>query len=192
MLSYFHIGNCTTQIVMFGDSLVAGYGLPPKDALPQKLEDFLNKEGMQVKVVNAGISGDTTADGVSRLNYITTLKPEYVIIVLGGNDMLRNWDPSKTNANLETIIKTLKENGIKVILTKIEAALNYGPAFKKQFDSIFPTLAKKYNIETIPFFMVSVVSNQSLMLFDGIHPNSKGVDEIVKEMGPLIKKIIEG
>lgn len=191
MLAYFQIGNCTTQIVMFGDSLVAGYGVLPEESLPSKLEKFLKDKGQDIAIINFGVSGNTTTDGLARLDKVTSLKPNYVIIVLGGNDMLRGYNPKITYDNLEKIILKFKEEKIKIILTKVQAATNYGPFYKGKFDQVYDELEDKYSIDTIPFFMEYVINDPTAMQGDGIHPNSKGIDIIVSKIGPMILKIID-
>lgn len=191
MLAYFQIGNCTTQIVMFGDSLVAGYGVSPQDSIPSKLEKYLKDQAQDVVIINAGVSGNTTTDGLARIDNIVNLKPNYVVIVLGGNDMLRGYNPKITYDNLEKIIQKFKEEKIKIILTKVQAATNYGPFYKEKFDQVYDELASKYSLDTIPFFMEYVINDPTAMQADGIHPNAKGVDIIISKMGPMILKIID-
>lgn len=176
---------------MFGDSLVAGYNLAQTDSLPAQLETALIKKRLDVKVINAGISGDTTFGGVERLNSILDQKPNIVIIVLGGNDMLRGIDPEKTYQNLEQIIATLQKNNIKVILSEMKSSANYGFQFKSKFDAIYPKLSKKYSLPLIPFFMEKILYDQTKMLSDGIHPNALGVAEIVQKILPIIEKEVK-
>ena len=176
---------------MFGDSLVAGYNLTATDALPSQLEAAFIKKGLDVKVVNAGISGDTTFGGIERVNSILEQKPNVVIIVLGGNDMLRGIDPEKTYQNLEQIIITLQQNNIKVMLCEMKSSANYGLQFKSKFDAIYPKLSKKYSLPLIPFFMEKILYDPTKLLSDGIHPNALGVTKIVQNILPIIEKEVK-
>ncbi len=176
---------------MFGDSLVAGYNLAATDALPAQLETALIKKGLDVKVINAGISGDTTFGGIERVNSVLEQKPDIVIIVLGGNDMIQGIDPEKTYANLEQIIVTLQKNNIKVMLCEMKSSANYGFQFKSKFDAIYPKLSKKYSLPLIPFFMEKILYDQTKMLSDGVHPNALGVIEIAQNILPIIEKEVK-
>ncbi len=176
---------------MFGDSLVAGYNLSPDQALPAQLEAILLKDGVDVKVKNFGVSGDTTSNGLARIELALSEKPDLVIIVLGGNDMLRNVSPEITYANLESIIKKFQDSKAKVVLAEMKATLAYGLGFKRQFDSIYSKLSKKYSLTLIPFFMEKIIYDQTKMLSDGIHPNALGAAEIAKDMAVVIKKEIK-
>jgi acyl-CoA thioesterase-1 len=190
-VAYVFPAYSSTQIIMFGDSLVAGYNLAATDALPSQLEAAFIKKGLDVKVVNAGISGDTTFGGIERVNSILEQKPNVVIIVLGGNDMLRGIDPEKTYQNLEQIITTLQKNNIKVMLCEMKSSANYGLQFKSKFDAIYPKLSKKYSLPLIPFFMEKILYDPTKLLSDGIHPNALGVTKIVQNILPIIEKEVK-
>ncbi len=190
-VAYVFPAHSSTKIIMFGDSLVAGYGLSPSETLPAQLENALIKSGLDVKVINAGISGDTTFGGLERVDSIIQQSPNIVVIVLGANDMLRGSDPEKTYENLDSILQKLKNKNIKTMLTTITSSLNYGLAYKSNFDSIYPKLAKKHSIPLLPFFMEKIIYDQTKILSDGIHPNAVGVASIVEEIMPIIKKEIQ-
>ncbi len=176
---------------MFGDSLVAGYNLAPDQALPKQLEAALQKDGLDAVVENFGVSGDTTYSALQRTDLASDKKPKIIVIVLGGNDMLRNVPPEQTYENLENIIKRFQEKNIRVILCEMKASTMYGLGFKSKFDSIYSKLARKYSVKLVPFFMEKVIYDQTKMLSDGIHPNALGVAQIVQDILPIIKKEIK-
>jgi len=179
------------RIVGFGDSLMAGYQLSPGDSFPEKLEAALRARGHDVTVANAGVSGDTTGDGLSRLDWSVPDDTDLVILELGANDMLRGIDPATAEKNLNEIITRLEERGIKILLIGMYAAPNLGPDYKQAFDSIYPRLAEKYNLPLVPFFLDGVVGNASLQLQDGMHPNAEGVDLMVKNVLPAVEPLVE-
>ena len=179
------------RIVGFGDSLMAGYQLSPGDSFPEKLEAALRARGHDVTVANAGVSGDTTGDGLSRLDWSVPDDTDLVILELGANDMLRGIDPATAEKNLDEIITRLEERGIKILLIGMYAAPNLGPDYKQAFDSIYPRLAEKYNLPLVPFFLEGVVGNASLQLQDGMHPNAEGVDLMVKNVLPAVEPLVE-
>lgn len=179
------------RIVGFGDSLMAGYQLSPGDSFPEKLEAALRARGHDVTVANAGVSGDTTGDGLSRLDWSVPDDTDLVILELGANDMLRGIDPATAEKNLDEIITRLEERGIKILLIGMYAAPNLGPDYKQAFDSIYPRLAEKYNLPLVPFFLEGVVGNASLQLQDGMHPNAEGVDLMVKNVLPAVETLVE-
>jgi acyl-CoA thioesterase-1 len=179
------------RIIAFGDSLTAGYGLPPKNAFPVRLEAALKARGHNVAVVNAGVSGDTTAGGLARLDWAIPDDADGVIVELGANDALRGLDPASARKNLEAIITRIKAKGADILLTGMRAPRNYGPEFTRAFDPIFPGLAKKHDLLFYPFFLEGIVLKSALNLDDGIHPNAKGVDVIVQEILPHVEELIE-
>lgn len=176
-------------IVAFGDSLYAGYNLAQDEGLAPALERALTARGITAQVVNAGVSGDTTAAGLQRLTFVLDgldRKPDLVIVGLGGNDMLRGLAPEATRDNLSAILAALKKRGIETMLTGMLAAPNLGADYNKAFNSIYPDLAKQYDVPLYPFLLDGVLGNQKLMLPDGIHPNEQGVNAIVSRITPII------
>ncbi|MDX3911444.1 MAG: arylesterase [Sphingobium sp.] len=180
-------------VLAFGDSLTAGYGLKPNESFPAQLQASLRKDGMQVRVHNAGVSGDTTAQGKARLNWVLRSfprAPDLAIVELGGNDMLRGIDPAQTRANLNAILAELKRRKIKVLLAGMLAAPNMGRAYRAKFDPIYPALARQYGARLYPFFMQGVTGNRALVLKDNIHPTAQGVGVIVRNIKPLVKAML--
>lgn len=169
-------------ILAFGDSLYAGYQLRQDESYPAKLQVALNAAGTPVKVVGAGVSGDTTAAGLQRLAFTLDnqpVKPALVLVGLGGNDMLRGLPPAETRANLDAILAELKKRGLPAMLTGMLAAPNMGADYARAFNPIWPALAKKYDVPLVPFFLQPVIGNKALLLGDNIHPNAQGIDRIV-------------
>ncbi|AUW60372.1 arylesterase [Sphingobium sp. SCG-1] len=180
-------------ILAFGDSLTAGYGLKPNESFPAQLQAALRKDGLQVRVHNAGVSGDTTAQGKARLNWVLRSfprAPDLAIVELGGNDMLRGIDPAQTRANLNAILAEFKRRKIKVLLAGMLAAPNMGSAYRAKFDPIYPMLAKHYGVPLYPFFMKGVTGNRSLLLQDNMHPTGQGVGIVVRNIKPLVKPLL--
>jgi len=179
------------KIVVLGNSLTAGYGLKKTDAFPVKLEIALGSKGYFVRVINAGVSGDTTAGGKSRLAWALSDNPQIVILELGANDGLRGLDPTETRTNLDTILIKLKERGVIVLLAGMLAPPNLGNEYVKEFNQIYPDLAKKHGISLYRFFLEGVANDPSLNQADGIHPNPLGVDEIVHRILPAVTALID-
>jgi len=181
-------------ILALGDSLYAGYRLDRGEGFPEELQNNLVDAGLNAYVFNAGVSGDTSAAGRSRLKFALeglSRKPDLVVMGLGGNDMLRGIDPQQTRQNLEAMLQTLEAQNIPVVLTGMLAAPNLGPDYAGQFNPIFPSLAKKYDAALYPFFMQEVVGNQELFLDDGIHPTAEGIDKIAAAVAPIIVKALK-
>ena len=178
------------KIVMLGDSLTAGYGLVKGQAVPAQLERALKAEGVNVKIINAGVSGDTSAGGRARLTWALSEQPEGLIIELGANDGLRGLDPKQTFKNLNAIIEQALSAQIDVLLTGMLAPPNLGPEYGKDFNRVYPLLARYHGIELYPFYLEGVVSDPALNLEDGLHPNEKGVAIIVKNLLPKVKNFI--
>ena len=178
------------RLLVLGDSLVAGYGLPPGQSLPDQLQSDLASKGVSVTVINAGVSGDTTAGGLARLDWSLADNPDAVIIVLGGNDMLRGLPPEGTAANLDAIISRLRERDIEVLLAGMMAPRNLGRAYIEAFDGIYPALARAYDIEFYPFFLDGVALDPALNLDDGLHPNRQGIREISRRMLPVVERLL--
>lgn len=180
----------TFRIVGFGDSLMAGYNLGPNEGFPQKLEAALKARGHDVSVANAGVSGDTTSGGLSRLDWSVPDGTDLVILELGANDMLRGLAPEITEQNLDRMMASLKTRGIGIVLAGMLAAPNLGPDYAAAFNGIFPKLAAKYDAPLIPFFLDGVAANPSLQLEDGLHPTAAGVDRMVEGALPVIEPLV--
>ena len=181
-------------ILALGDSLTAGYQLKPAESFPAQLQTALQKEGRKVRVHNAGVSGDTTAQGKARLNWVLASlkqKPDLAIVALGANDMLRGQPPAQARANLDAILTELDKRGIPVVLAGMLAAPNMGPAYAKEFNAIYPTLAKKHGATLYPFYTQGVTANPKLLLADGMHPNAAGVGVMVKNILPTVRKALD-
>ena len=181
----------TLRLLVLGDSLSAGYGLKPEDSFPSQLEKAMHDAGYDVRVINAGVSGDTTAGGLSRLEWALSDKPHIVLVELGGNDALRGLPPAETYANLDSILARLKNRDISVILAGMQAPRNLGEDYTTVFDAIYPRLARKYDLPFYPFFLDGVALDPALNQADGIHPNSAGVREIVRRILPLLETELE-
>ncbi len=180
-------------VVAFGDSLMAGYGLKPGEGFAPRLEAALRASGTAVRVHNAGVSGDTSAAGRARLDWVLRAlktKPDLVIVELGANDMLRGISPVQTRANLDAIITSLKARKIRVVIAGMLATPSMGAAFGKSFNQIYPDLARKHSTPLYPFFMRGVAGNRTLVIADGIHPSARGVNIIVGGIFPMIKQNI--
>ena len=176
-------------ILAFGDSLYAGYGLKAGESMPAHVESLLRRQGINARIVNAGVSGDTTAAGRKRLTFALdnlSRKPDLVLLGLGGNDVLRQIPVAETRTNLVAMLKELKRRGIPVVLTGMRAPPNLGPDFARPFDALYPDLARTYGAELDPFILDGVLGNRRLMLPDGIHPNAKGVDVIAVRIAPIV------
>ena len=181
------------RLLALGDSLTAGYGLPRAEAFPAQLERALTANGIAVTVVDGGVSGDTTAGGLARLGWVLGGKPEHrpdaVIVELGGNDVLRGLPPRATEANLDAILTKLNESGQRVLLAGMKAPPNLGVEYRREFDGIYPRLAEQHKVLFYPFFLEGVAGVAELNQADGIHPNARGVAEIVKRIAPLAKEL---
>lgn len=187
------------RLLAFGDSLTQGYGLPPEAGLVPQLENWLKDHGADVKVLNAGVSGDTTTGGLARLEWSLADKPDAMMLTLGGNDLLRGLDPAMSRANLDAMLKIAAERNLPVLLVGIIAPDNYGADYKSDFDRIYPDLARKYGITLYPSLLEPLEKAgdrqevlASLMQSDGIHPNADGVALIVAGLGPVVLKWITG
>lgn len=175
------------NVVGFGDSLMAGYQLGPGESFPERLEAALRERGHDVSVANAGVSGDTTSGGLSRLDWSVPEGTDLVILELGANDMLRGIAPDLTERNLDSMIARLKERGIAVVLMGMVAAPNLGTDFAETFNAIYPRLAEKHGVPLYPFFLEGVAADRALLLDDGMHPNAKGVERMVDAALPVIE-----
>ena len=177
-------------IVALGDSLTAGLGLPQSAAFPAQLEAALKARGQNVKVVNAGVSGDTAAAGLARLDWALPDDASAVIIELGANDALQGLDPAATKATLEKIITEVKARGLPILLAGMEAPRNLGKEYVAAFGAIYPDLAARYDLILYPFFLDGVALDDHLTLNDGMHPNAKGVARIVDGILPKVEELL--
>lgn len=179
------------RILVLGDSLTAGYGLPVDEAFPVQLEQALRKTGRDVNVFNGGVSGDTSAGGLARLDWALTDKPQLVIIELGANDALRGLPPEQTKHNLDAIMTRLKQQGVAVLLTGMRAPRNLGSDYYNKFDQLYPELAAKHGVAFYPFFLDGVATVPKLNQADGIHPNLAGVQVIVRNLLPTLEPLLD-
>lgn len=180
----------TINIVGFGDSLMAGYQLPPGDGFPEKLQAALKAKGMDVAITNAGVSGDTTTGGLARIDWSVPDGTKGVILELGANDALRGIAPEESEKNLDAMITRLKDRGIAVLLAGMMAPPNMGADYAARFNPIYQKLAQKHQVPLYAFFLDGVVMDAGLKLEDGMHPNTKGVDVMVQKMEPAVTNFI--
>jgi acyl-CoA thioesterase-1 len=176
-------------VLAFGDSLYAGYQLAPNEGIAPALERALEARGIAARVVNAGVSGDTSAAGLQRLAFTLDgldRRPDLAIVGLGGNDALRGLSPAETRRNLAAILAELRRRQIPVLLTGMMAPRNMGADYAASFDPIYPDLAREYGAELYPFFLDGVITRPELLLGDGMHPNARGVDAIVERVAPRV------
>ena len=180
----------SVSLVGFGDSLMAGYQLPPEDAFPARLEKALREKGLDVTIANAGVSGDTTSGGLARIDWSVPDGTRGVILELGANDALRGIPPEETRKNLEAMIARLKGRGISVLLAGMLAPPNMGADYGARFNAIFPELAKEHNLVFYPFFLDGVVTEAGLKLDDGMHPNGDGIGIMVERFLPTAELFV--
>lgn len=178
------------KIVALGDSLTAGYGLPDKDGFVPRLQADLIEKGIAAEVANAGVSGDTSSDGLARLDWSVPQDTAAVIVELGANDMLRGIRPQTTRDALDAILRRLTARHIAVLLCGMRAAPNLGPDYGKTFEAIYPDLAAKYGVLLYPFFLDGVAGNLKLVQPDGMHPNPAGVGIIVERILPKVEELV--
>ena len=179
------------RLLILGDSLTAGYGLTSSEAFPVQLEKALQQSGYDITVINAGVSGDTSAGGLARLEWALADDPQIVIVELGGNDALRGLPPEVTFDNLDAILERLKVSGMSVILAGMKAPRNLGENYTAAFDQIYPLLASKHSVSIYPFFLDGVALDPVLNQADGIHPNATGVGVIVERILPIVEDAIK-
>ncbi len=185
-----HGTDRTVNIVALGDSLVAGYGLPAKDAFPAKLQSALVRKGIGVKIIDAGVSGDTSTGGLARLDWSIPEGTDGVILELGANDALRGIDPQITRTAVDTMLRRLDERKIPVLLCGMLAPPNLGPDYGRVFNAIYPDLAARYGAILYPFFLAGVATDSNLIQADGLHPNAAGVDVVVEKILPLVEQLV--
>lgn len=178
------------RIVAFGDSLTAGYGLRPGQGFTDVLQMALKGRGKNVEVVNAGVSGDTTAAGLGRLDWVIDDTADGVIVELGANDALRGQPPEQARANLDAILTRLTARNLPVLLAGMRAPENWGEDYRRRFDAIFAELAAKHGVLLYPFFLDGVALDRSLNLDDGLHPNAKGIAKIVERILPSVEQLV--
>ncbi|MEI4231439.1 arylesterase [Roseovarius sp. D22-M7] len=183
-------------VLALGDSLTQGYGLPAEEGFVPTLRDWLTDQDIDAELVNAGVSGDTTAGGAARVDWSLTPEIDAMIVALGGNDLLRGIDPGVARANLEAILQAAQENDVAVLLVGMDAPGNYGAAYKREFDAIYPELAQEYDTLYAPDFFAGLGAGspselQKYFQPDGIHPNAQGVDRIVEDLGQHVRRLIE-
>lgn len=185
-------------IVAFGDSLTAGYGLQQGDGFVPQLDAWLAAKGTAVDLRNAGVSGDTTAGGASRIAWTLTPEVDGMIVALGGNDYLRGIDPAVSRANLRKILRATQAQGVDVMLVGLEAGGNYGPAYKAAFEAMYSELAAEFDADLVPNFFAGLLDEagtqervREFMQADGIHPNRKGVSAIVAAIGPEVSQFVD-
>jgi acyl-CoA thioesterase I len=183
-------GTKPVKLVVLGDSLSAGLGLPEAAAFPARLQKALRDKGMDIDIVNAGVSGDTASGGRDRLDWSVPQGTEAVIVELGANDALRGLDPAVTRAALTDIVRQLKARGIAVMLCGMVAPPNYGSDYAARFNTIYPDLAREFDVPLYPFFLAGVAADRKLNQADGIHPTAEGVDIIVNSMLPTVEAFV--
>ena len=197
LASAFTVNAQTKSVLMLGDSLTQGYGLLEQDGLVPQMRDWLNEQVLTVRVINGGVSGDTTAGGLERFEWSLTPDVGAVVIALGSNDMLRGIAPEVTRQNLKNILDIARAKDLKVLLIGVLAPLNYGPAYKEEFDRIFPDLARDYGTLYVDTFFTPLLEQggeisqmTAFMQSDGLHPNETGVANIVEYIGPKVAQLI--
>ncbi len=184
------IDPATVRIAVLGDSLSAGYGLQPAEGFPYRLEQALRERGMAVEVLNSGVSGDTTAGGLARLDWTLAAKPDLVLVELGGNDALRGIDPAFVEQNLDGILVALQDHQVQVLLAGMRAPRSLGERYEEEFNALFPRLAERHQVTFYPFFLEGVAGDPALNQPDGIHPNARGVAEITRRILPLVEQLV--
>ena len=183
-------------VLALGDSLTQGYGLPEQDGLVPRMRKWLEDQGVEAELINAGVSGDTTAGGAARVEWSLTPEVDAMIVTLGGNDLLRGIDPAVSRRNLESILKIAQANEVEVLLVGLSAPGNYGAEYKSSFDAIYPELSEAYGAFYAPDFFAGLgggdpAALQQWFQADGIHPNAEGVARIVEGLGPHLRALIE-
>ncbi|MEH6831397.1 arylesterase [Sulfitobacter sp.] len=187
-------------IAALGDSLTQGYGLMQSDGFVPQLETWLTGQGIEVKLVNAGVSGDTTAGGLARVGWTLTPDVDVMIVALGGNDLLRGLDPAQARSNIEGILQAAEAADVEVLLIGMEAPGNFGPDYKEQFDALYPDLATTYGTGYLESFFAGLVKEgetadptrlREWFQADGIHPNPEGVKRIVTAVGPKVVELVQ-
>lgn len=189
----------TVTVAALGDSLTQGYGLPPEDGFVPQMEAWLKRQGADVVLINAGVSGDTTAGGLSRVAWTLTPDVDAMILALGGNDLLRGIDPANSRENLKEILEAAQAAGVRVLLVGLPGPTNYGPDYKAAFDAMYPELSAEFGTALFPDWFQGLVDlgdpemvRQTYFQPDGIHPNAEGVKLIVGALGPAVLALVQG
>ncbi len=177
-------------LVFLGDSLTAGHGLMESQSFPSLIQEFLEKDGLDWTVVNAGISGDTTTGGAKRLAWVLKSSPSVIFVALGANDGLRGLDPDLTRKNLDDILARAKKSGARVILAGMQLPLNYGADYRRKFRDVYPALARKHQAAFYPFLLEGVAAKPELNLPDGVHPNESGQKIMAENIYAFLKPIL--
>jgi acyl-CoA thioesterase-1 len=186
-----HAAARTLRLVALGDSLTAGYGLPPGKAFPDRIEAALRAKGWDVKVINAGVSGDTAANALARYDWSVPQNADALIVELGGNDMLRGMKPEATKTTLAAILDKARGAHLPVLLAGMRAAPNLGGEYAGEFSPIYSALAKSYDVSLYPFFLDGVAGDPKLDQLDGLHPNAQGVEIIVQKILPSVEALLK-
>ena len=179
------------RLVVLGDSLTAGLGLPPGKAFPDRLQAALRARGWDVDVLNAGVSGDTAADGLARYDWAVPANADALIVELGANDMLRGLEPEATKKALSAILDKAHAARLPTLIAGMRAAPNLGAEYDRAFDAIYPALAKDHDVALYPFFLDGVAGDPKLNQADGMHPTAEGVDAIVERIAPSVEEILK-
>lgn len=174
-------------VLLYGDSLMAGLGLPPEDGFAARLQDAL---GPEVRVLNTSVSGDTSASGLARIDWSLSERPDAVLLELGANDMLQGLPVDEMRANLTALLERFKTDGVPVLLVGMRASPSLGSDYVAAYDAVFPTLAAEYNVPLYPFFLDGVALDRGLNQADGMHPNADGVARIVEGIVPEVKTLL--
>ncbi len=180
------------RIAVLGDSLAAGYGVAEENAFPSRLGDALEKDGFDCEVINAGVSGDTSAGGLARLDWVLADEPTHLIVELGGNDALRGLPVDQLRSNLDRIVTRTQAKGVAVFLAGMLAPTNLGKAYGDAFKDAYQTVAERHHVALYPFFLDGVALHPGLLQQDGIHPNAEGVEVIVRRITPAIEAWLHG
>jgi acyl-CoA thioesterase-1 len=181
------------RLVVLGDSLTAGFGLPGEQAFPVRLQAALRARGRAVEVMNAGVSGDTSAGGLARLDWVLRqANARFAIVELGANDALRGLTPGQMERNLDTIVARMRERGLAVLLAGMLAPPNLGREYGEEFRGVFVRVAERHGVPLYPFFLDGVAADPQLNQADGIHPNARGVEVIVQRILPFVERLLDG
>jgi len=188
-------------IAALGDSLTQGYGLPAPEGFVPQLQGWLDQNGVDARLINAGVSGDTTAGGLARVGWTLTPEVDAMIVALGGNDLLRGLDPAQARTNIAGILQVAQEQDVEVLLVGLQAPGNYGAAYKAEFDALYPDLAEQFGTLYLESFFAGLMEDGALpppaalsayLQADGVHPNAEGVAKIVEGIGPLVRDLAQG
>ena len=184
--------GAAARVVVLGDSLAAGFGLPEEEAFPARLERLLIERGRPVEVINAGVSGDTSAGGLARLDWVLGREPDLLLVALGANDGLRGLSPEMTEANLRRIVEGARARGVRVLLAGMRLPPSLGPDYVERFEAVYPRLAAELGVPLVPFLLEGVGGRPELNLADGIHPNPRGHRAIAETVLPYLVEALDG